>query len=213
MPTPHVFASESELIAALSRKRTTDVATSFFAERIDTIRRVVVSGVGSNTYRAFQKLPVRPSATFRDWAEAHILNNMPPFGSATAQREYTAYVHASTLALCRHWQRATGTEMGYGRGAKLLNLVLKKLACLASLTEQQRRALIALQHVPLDSYTLVGLQAVAPDLSITRRATMKYIETPRQYAEFQERIAAIARKAQVPPIYYDILAWDMSHDG
>ena len=213
MPTPHVFASELELIAALRRKRTINVATRYFAERVDTLREVVASGIGSNTYRAFRNLPVRPSSTFRDWAEAHILNRMPPFDSGTAQREYPAYVHASTLALCRHWQRATGTEMGYGRGAKLLNLVLKKLACLASLTEQQRRALIALQHVPLDSYTLVGLRAVAPDLSIPRSATMKYIETPRQYAAFQERIAAVAREAQVPPIYYDILAWDMGHDG
>jgi hypothetical protein len=103
--------------------------------------------------------------------------------------------------------------MGYGRGAKLFNLVLKKLGCLASLTKQQRRAFIGLQHVPLDSYTLVGLRAVATELSIPRSATMKYIETPGQYAAVQERIAAIAKKAQVPPIYYDILAWDVGHDG
>lgn len=138
---------------------------------------------------------------------------MPPLRSGVEEGDYKAYVHASTLALCRDWQRVTGAEMGYGRGAKLLNLVLKRLACLASLTEEQRRALIELQHVPLDSYTLVGLRAAAPDLSIPRGATMKFIETPRQYASFQERIAAIARKAQVPPIYYDILAWDMGHDG
>jgi hypothetical protein len=213
VPKPHVFASESELIDALGRKRTTNLATSFFAKRVHTLRDVVALAIGSNTYRAFRNLPVRPSATFREWAEARILNGMPPLGSGTAQREYAAYVHASTLALCRYWQRATGAEMGYGRGAKLLNLVLKKLACLASLTEQQRRALIALQHIPLDSYTLVGLRAVAPELSIPRSATMKYIETPKQYTVFQERIAAIARKAQVPPIYYDILAWNMRHDG
>ncbi|MGB7292173.1 MAG: hypothetical protein WBD99_08375 [Thermodesulfobacteriota bacterium] len=107
----------------------------------------------------------------------------------------------------------TGTQMGYGRGAKLLNLVLKKLACLQSLTERERQAFILLQHVPLDSYTIVGLSAAAPDLAIPRSATMKYIETPKQYAEFQERIVLIAAKAQVPPIYYDILAWDMGHDG
>jgi hypothetical protein len=201
------------MIAALRRKRTADAATMFFAERVKTLREVVISAIGGNTYRAFRNLPVRPSATFRDWAEAHILNSMPSFRSATAQREYSAYVHTSTLALCRHWRRRTGTEMGYGRGAKLFNLVLKKLACLASLTEQQRRAFIGVQHVPLDSYTLVGLRVVAPDLSIPRSATMKYIETPRQYATIQERIAAIAEKAQVPPIYYDILAWDMGHDG
>jgi hypothetical protein len=84
---------------------------------------------------------------------------------------------------------------------------------LASLTDQQRRALIALLHVPLDSYTIVGLRAVAPNLSIPKNATMKYIENAEQYTAFQDRIAAITRKAHVPPIYYDILAWDISHDG
>ena len=68
-----------------------------------------------------------------------------------------------------------------------------------------------LQHVPLDSYTIVGLHSVAPDLSIPRNATMRYIETPQQYQAFQKIISGIAHKADVPAIYYDILAWDMGH--
>ena len=91
--------------------------------------------------------------------------------------------------------------------------MLKKLACLASLSESERRNLILLQHVPLDSYTIVGIRVVAPELAIPGSATMRYIETREQYVTFQERISAIAGKAKVPPIYHDILAWDMGHDG
>ena len=40
---------------------------------------------------------------------------------------------------------------------------------------------------------------------------MKFVETPAQYAEFQAIIREIAKKAGVPPIYYDVLAWDMGH--
>jgi len=96
--------------------------------------------------------------------------------------------------------------MGYGRGAKLLNLVLKKFACLSSLSENQRSTLIKLQHIPLDSYTIIGLRTIAPQLSISRGATMRFVETPAQYTEFQAVIRAIANKAGVPPIYYDLLA-------
>jgi len=101
--------------------------------------------------------------------------------------------------------------MGYGRGAKLFNLALKKFACLTSLSEKQRSTLISLQHIPLDSYTIIGLRAIAPDLSIPKGATMKFIETPDQYTAFQAVIRSIADKAGVPPIYYDVLAWDMGH--
>lgn len=35
---------------------------------------------------------------------------------------------------------------------------------------------------------------------------MRFVETPAQYTEFQAVIRAIANKAGVPPIYYDLLA-------
>ena len=213
MPQVCVFASESKLVASLRKRKTQAAAVRFYAERVATIEEVVRAAVGSNTYRAFGNLPVRPSTTFRNWTEKYVRRRMPPLSSRLGQREYSAYVHDATLALGRHWHNATDSEMGYGRGAKLLNLVLKKLACLESLSESERRNLIWLQHVPLDSYTIVGIKAVAPELAIPRSATMRYIKTREQYVTFQERITAIAAKAQVPPIYYDILAWDMGHDG
>jgi hypothetical protein len=101
--------------------------------------------------------------------------------------------------------------MGYGRGAKLLNLVLKKLACYCEISPEQRSLLISLLHVPLDSYTIVGLRNVAPQFNIPRGATMKYITTPEQYSAFQAVISAIAQEAGVSPIYYDILSWDQAH--
>jgi hypothetical protein len=42
---------------------------------------------------------------------------------------FSQYIDISTLALNEYWNSVTGSNMGYGRGAKLLNLVLKKLAC------------------------------------------------------------------------------------
>jgi hypothetical protein len=89
--------------------------------------------------------------------------------------------------------------------------VLKKLACYRAITTEQRSLLISLLHVPLDSYTLIGLKNVAQQFNIPRNATMKYITTPDQYTAFQAVIAAIAQEANVPPIYYDVLCWDRAH--
>ncbi|MBM5573392.1 hypothetical protein [Deefgea sp. CFH1-16] len=91
------------------------------------------------------------------------------------------------------------------------NLVLKKFVCLESLSPGQKQTLISLQHVPLDSYTIIGLRSISPEFSIPKNATMKFVESLEQYIKFQKKIATITSKAGVPAIYYDILAWDMGH--
>ena len=211
MPTPYVFKTELELIQRLRDKKTLSAAKEFFSNDSLNIDDIVITGVAGNTFRAFRNLPVKPSVTFRNWAKHYIKQTFSSVSNLATKSTYSKYVHEATLSLCSEWSRLTGTEMGYGRGAKLFNLVLKRFACLQTLTHRQKKQLISLQHVPLDSYTIIGLRSVAPELSIPRNATMKYIETPNQYMAFQKRIATITKKASVPAIYYDILAWNMGH--
>lgn len=211
MPKPYEFSTEAELVQRLSHTNTVNAANSFFAQKSPTITHVVHTGVAGNTFRAFRNLPVQPSVTFRTWATKYITDTLHCLSTISDAQSYAQYVHDATNNLCAEWRRITGSEMGYGRGAKLFNLVLKKFACLSSLSEEQRSTFIDLQHIPLDSYTIIGLRAIAPQLSIPKNATMKFVETSAQYAEFQVVISAIAKKAGVPPIYYDVLAWDMGH--
>ena len=211
MPTPYIFESRADLIRDLQAPATQNLAQSFFANRAATISDVTCEGVGGNTFRAFRNLSVRPSIAFRTWTSQRVTQTLPDILAATDVISYAAYVHNTTLALVKYWHECTASEMGYGRGAKLLNLVLKKLACYSTLTEKQRTRLVNLLHVPLDSYTIVGLREVAPGLCIPKSATMKHITTPTQYTEFQAFITAITKRAGVPPIYYDILAWDRAH--
>lgn len=200
-----------ELVGTLRNARTQAAANRFFSDRCQTLAEVVKLGVGGNTFRAFRNLPVRPSTTFREWTVGYLEHSLSGLLQISTAPEFAAYVHQASLALCHHWRQMTRSETGYGRAAKLLNLVLKKLACLERLTPLQRRTLISLLHVPLDSYTIVGLRDVAPELAIPRSATMKFIQTPEQYADMQVRLTAIAAEAGVPAINYDILAWDLAH--
>ena len=212
MPKPHIFQSRDDLIQSLRATSTQELAESFFAQRTATVTCVTQEGVGGNTFRAFRNLPVRPSVAFRTWTAVQVEQSLPQLlQSCSASQTYANYVHDLTLALNQYWLQHAQSEMGYGRGAKLLNLVLKKLACYARLSDQQRSSLIQLLHVPLDSYTIVGLHRVAPQFRIPKNATMKFITTPAQYNQFQAFIASVTRDAGVPPIYYDILAWDRAH--
>lgn len=211
MPKPHIFESRGHLVQELQAASTLALAQSFFGSRSETVDEVTHAGVGGNTFRAFRNLPVKPSVAFRTWTARRLEQSVQELLAATNGASYAAYVHNHTLALVQYWRENTNSEMGYGRGAKLLNLVLKKLACYAALTAEQRTRLIGLLHVPLDSYTIVGIRDVAPHFHIPKTATMKFIRTPAQYAQFQSEIAGVATEAGVPAIYYDILAWNRAH--
>lgn len=211
MRAPYVFESRDHLIQALKAQSTREAAERFFASRTDTVACAVKEGVCGNTFRAFRNVPLKPSAIFREWATRHLHLTLEDLLAINTPAHYSQYVHSATLALNQHWLASMQSEMGYGRGSKLLNLALKKLGCLSAATDTQRAALISLMHVPLDRYTIVGLLAAAPELGIRRSATMGHITSAQQYQAFQTFIGTAAREAGVPAIYYDIVAWDRAH--
>lgn len=210
MPKPYVFESRDSLVERLRSPELAKLAGRFFASRCSSINELVTSGVGGNTFRAFRHVPT-PSAAFRSWTTARLEQSLNDILACETADCYASQVHQTTIALEGFWRGHAAKEMGYGRGAKLLNLVLKKLACLDSLTDEQRTRLISLMHVPWDSYTIQGLRLIAPALKVTRNATMKFITTPEQYQAFMVTMDDVASEAGVPAIFYDVLAWDMSH--
>lgn len=141
----------------------------------------------------------------------HLDKTLEGLKNITDYESFGTYVHESALDLCTTWRSRMGTEIGYGRSTKLLNLVLKKLACLKNIDDNVRERIVGFQHVPLDSYTIVGLRVLITSLKIPRNASMKFIERPSEYRIVQKYIVDVATEAGVPPIYYDILAWDMAH--
>jgi hypothetical protein len=100
-------------------------------------------------------------------------------------------------------------KIPFGASYKLPNLLMKEVW--KRLPAVQRRTLIMFLHVPLDSYTLVGISGVSESLDIPKTATMGAVRDWDFYIAVQERIRELARKAGVPPIVYDYLAWDASH--
>ncbi|MET4577203.1 hypothetical protein [Ottowia thiooxydans] len=210
MPKPYVFESRETLIERLRSPGLAEISRQFFAVRCPSMMEVVRTGVSGNTFRAFRHVPT-PSKKFRTWTTCRLEHTLRDILACERPDSYALQVHMATQALESSWRHHANKEMGYGRGAKLLNLVLKKLACLESLTDEQRTRLISLMHVPWDSYTIQGLRLVSPALSIPSNATMKFITTPEQYQVFMAEITDITAEANVPAIYYDVLAWDMAH--
>ncbi len=216
---PFVFASEQDLIKDLKSKNIEIIANKFLNNSNTTVADVVRNGIAGNTYRAFAKLPKRPSVVFRAWATAFITKSLAELNDISNDGDYSVFIHDATEKLCIHWKTEMSAELGYGRGSKLLNLALKSLAYSCGkfiddkgkIIELDKEKLIKLLHVPLDSYTIQGLIKIAPQLKITRNATMNFIEGCDQYNLFNDVIKKVSEEAKVPAIYYDFLAWNNPH--
>ena len=212
MPVPpYVFKDKVELIENLRSDKTLAVATSFFNQRISSIGSVVSAAIGGNTFRAFQRLPERPSVVFRDWAKTYFTDNLVSLREISGSDKFLYYINEAVANLRGLWFVKMRSEMGYGPASKLVNLTLKKLACYSGLEDEFRANLIRLLHVPLDAYTIVGLKNIISNINIPSNPTMKFITDQGRYILLQNTIFLIAQEAGVPPIYYDILAWDISH--
>ncbi|MCZ8157038.1 MAG: hypothetical protein O9264_12995 [Leptospira sp.] len=101
-------------------------------------------------------------------------------------------------------------EIGFGRAAKLLNLVFKAIPKLEILDNGTRLRIKKFLHVPLDSFSIRGLINII-DYKIPRNASMGFIKDKKSYFYFQEQIRILTDKAKVSPIDYEILCWDVAH--
>jgi hypothetical protein len=113
--------------------------------------------------------------------------------------------------LQKYWTKRMGKRLPFGPSFKLPNLLVKRLYFYNRVNDQTFKRLIRFAHVPLDSYTLQALAKCGSELEIQSTAAMSFIKDRKTYERIQARIRKLAKKAKVPPITLDCLAWDEGH--
>jgi hypothetical protein len=103
-----------------------------------------------------------------------------------------------------------GYDIGIGRAAKLLNLLLKYLTLRSALSDTERERLIPLLEVPLDRYTLLGMRRLCTCERIPKTASMGFVQRKEQYIELQDAIFELCNPGYYPA-HYEIAAWNASH--
>lgn len=107
--------------------------------------------------------------------------------------------------------------MPYSPGRKLPNLLMKHVVLWSRLDDIQRSRLIGYLHIPFDKYSLTVLRNCVPDAyrstvgRIRKDATMKVVDSEAKHDILMALSRKIAKEADVPPIYLDVLAWNQSH--
>lgn len=223
-PKPYEFRDAEEIVDRLRAERDRikhcfEASNSDeFRSRSDELEHIVRESVGPNTFRAFRGLPKRnPAEIFRNWASSALADNatIESLVGSKSQEAYDRWLEQFSSSLAGEWHDQTGQQLPYGASRKLPNLLLKRFARCSSLGEDQRRTLVGFLHVALDLYSLVAIRGVVDELgfAIPSNATMKFVNGQTKYDRLQHVIRNIAKRADVPPIYFDVLVWDMSHLG
>jgi hypothetical protein len=206
---PYEFRDAQEIIERLSKNKAR--IDKWFAERKESLDEIVVHSVKGSTFRSFHHMPAQPSVVFRTWAMDELANRavMQDLKDSRSQADYDNWLNQFSKRLNKTWLKQMGKPMPFGPLRKLPNLVLKQVVLWTGLSESQRGRLVRLLHVPLDSYTLIGIRRCIDDPEIPRSASMGFVAGETMYNQLQGAIRRIAAKAKVPAIYFDELAWNM----
>jgi hypothetical protein len=216
MNEKEITKNRMKLIKCLKKKK--NECTNWFEDNeINDLEEVINSSASGNTFRSFQNLPQRPSDIYRDWARKHLNHQIPKeIMSLSSKEEYDKWLEILIEDFARYWEQEMGIDdlILYGPKRKLTNLLMKRLTLWTEMS-CTRKKLIQFLHVPLDSRSLSKIRNCiyrkdyAESIGkIPRRVTMNFIINKEMYESIQIIINKIAARAQVPPIYMDVLAWN-----
>ena len=216
-PQPYVFTSFDELHRELRSAKTLEKEQDFFftvSTRRDTAKAAAFASAVGNTFRAFplRRFDLSPSVLYREWATAYGEQHVPTFRTITDAAAMRQFVIAGGRSLDAYWSEATAGRhtMTFGRAAKLFNLLIKQWLRLSFVTDDERRRLLSLCEVPLDTFTLQAVHRLLPACKIPPKAGMSFVKTEAQYEALQDAIRALCLPDSYP-LRYELVAWNLSH--
>jgi hypothetical protein len=182
----------------------------------DNIAALVRGSVENNTFRGLRRgRHLGPAAAFRQWAYAKVSRSefFRELLLCRTQAAYDRWLSGLSRDLRRSWHAEVGKPMPFGASRKLPNLFMKALARWSGFDYRARKRLILFLHVPLDSYSLVAVRNCVAfhGLRIPRSASMGYVKDEPMYRSLQHCFRQVTRPTGCPPIYADVLAWNLGH--
>ena len=106
-------------------------------------------------------------------------------------------------------ERGEPSRMNKGMAMKIVNLLLKHLACSEHC---HNSAVLPLLHVPWDSFTLLPLRSIwTGDPPIPESHSQEFVKTLDMYKQLHKLITDITEEAGVDRKVYEFWAWDATH--
>ena len=219
MPKPYEFSSSIKLISRLRGDRE-KLRRMFQKGRPDpNLVLLVRTSVGRSTFRGLRTKKRGPAAVFREWAYERLgePNTIEELRAIKSHKEYDQWLQNLSNDFRSHWKVNAELQIAFGPGRKLPDLLMKKVVWWDGFGAAERKRLIGFLHVPLDSFSLIAVRRcvaeteVCQNVEVPKNAAMGWVESERVYNALQQAMRELANRAGVPPIYIDVLAWNVAH--
>jgi hypothetical protein len=146
---------------------------------------------------------------YRAWAVENVPKMAKNARYVINQEQFDLLVRRTGFDLLRIWREASSErpdKLSFGVAYRIVDLLFKEIDESSSCRFDSARPFL---HVPLDASTLRPLRRIIDELidfdySIEIPATIPsgFVATEEQYVILQSAVAALARRAGVPPILY-----------
>ncbi len=210
------FRNREELIAKLKQRDWRNDFSALHDKNNLGPLSAIYRSVSKTTFRAFRKhKDWSPSFVFRERAAKELAGGgLSELIAVRSNDQYRSWAVKLARSLSKEWQKRLRYEIELPRALKLVNLLAKGLCIVTPLWPDTFEAIVWFVEVPLDKYSLRPLACI-PELGRLginwNNASMGSIENLKTYAKIQDSIHAFCGEANVPPLAYDFLAWDIPH--
>jgi hypothetical protein len=210
------FTNREELIAQLKQRDwRKDFGAAYDKDNLGPLSAIYRS-VSSSTFRAFRtRKEWSPSFVFREWAAGELIGGgLSELLAVRSNDQYRSWAVKLAKDLGKEWQKRLRYEIELPRALKLVNLLAKGLCIVTPLWPDRFEAIVWFVEVPFDKYSLRPLDCIPELRSLGinwNNASMGSIKDLKAYSKIQESIHGFCEKANVPPLAYDFLAWDVPH--
>ena len=208
------FATLEDLHGALASSETQKALAEWLQRDEPDYKSVVKNSVEKSTFRGLstkleQVHTVPPKIIYTDWAAGFLNREADRIKDFTKPFQVRNLVDEGAVELCKVWLQRTGSkELGYGKSAKLVNLLLKHFVCLREIKADDRSRIYRLLDTPLDRYSLGGIRTISPALRIPKNASMGWVKNFSQYRTVQGVIRDLCAP-EYYPLDYDILTYNL----
>lgn len=205
-----------EDLEAKFKEQSPRLLEKYLAQKLSTVD-LIYKAVGNNTIRAYHRgkhySKYKPMSIYRYWAQEFLKENL---GFIIECSDFTQLHNKAHNDLKTLWEKEDGIkeELPFYSIAKLIDLTFKLLPCWKKLPEDRQKWYLNEVHVPLDKYSLGFLKKHSEKFSkdIPSNASMGFIgKDQEKYKEIQNEIKKICYVCEIPPIVFDLLAWDDNH--
>ena len=162
-------------------------------------------GLGGSTFRSFTGF-CEPSKTYKNWYYKELSKFDDKILNCRSRRGFVEIHKKLRRSLDSHWRKEQRSPLSFFQRNKIIDLCLKYQCCTYDI-----KSILKYGNIPIDKFSLIFIRELFYGIVLSKNPSMGDIDCEETYEFLQETIYELTSKAKVPNLYFDLIAWNLTH--